>query len=406
MAYSTMHDVTCHPLERKCFRSNSCSLFSSYYSLIFIDYVILFCYSCMGKFDYGMNQIWKLVSFLQAIVSLTCFFLPFYIFTTSSSSPTKPISLHTSNTNQPHFNPNVQYYFVDSLEIFLKKRSISGSRQLPDDTVGDPDTEEQQHLSSKDFIVPEFASQHGGTNGSKKSALKILNGLACSIRNDVKETIYTKYHIANFKQNIKLNGHNNIQTWHSVVILLYVEDSVKDKHGLDHLKALRDRGIVIPSVECPLCAIEVETMEHLFFNCPVAIDVWALVVWWLSVQPVNVRDIGGLFDWLDSTNLNAKKRKVTEAVVATTLWMLWRYRNDVVYEGKMIRKSFIFDYVREFSFMWVSSRQKCFVVNWTNWVQLGKMIRKSFIFDYVREFSFMWVSSRQKCFVVKPFVIG
>ncbi|KAL4575854.1 hypothetical protein LXL04_011941 [Taraxacum kok-saghyz] len=98
-------------------------------------------------------------------------------------------------------------------------------------------------------------------------------------------------------------------------------------------KALRDRGIVIPSVECPLCAIEVETMEHLFFNCPVAIDVWALVVRWLSVQPVNVRDIGDLFDWLDSTNLNAKKRKVTEAVVATTLWMLWRYRNDVVYEG-------------------------------------------------------------------------
>ena len=66
-------------------------------------------------------------------------------------------------------------------------------------------------LWSLDSIVPEFASQHGGTNGSKKSALKILNGSACSIRNDVKETRYTKYHIANFKQNIKLNGHNNIQ---------------------------------------------------------------------------------------------------------------------------------------------------------------------------------------------------
>ena len=81
-----------------------------------------------------------------------------------------------------------------------------------------------------------------------------------------------------------------------------------------------------------------------------------------------MRGIGTLFGWIDSSNLNDKKRKVLEAVVDTTLWMLWRYRNDVVFEGNMIRKSFIFDYVHEFSFLWVSSRQKRFSINWTNWV--------------------------------------
>ena len=72
-------------------------------------------------------------------------------------------------------------------------------------------------------------------------------------------------------------------------------------------------------------------MDHLFFGCPVAVDVWILVLRWLQVQPVDVRGIGTLFEWIDSSNLNDKKRKVLEAVVDTTLWMVWRYRNVVVF---------------------------------------------------------------------------
>lgn len=107
----------------------------------------------------SMNPISRITRspFLLLIVTLTCFFLLFYIFTASPSSPssshTKPISLHISNTNQPHLNPNVHYSFVDSLEIFLKKRSNSGSHHLPDDTVGDPETEEQQQVRKLDDLI-------------------------------------------------------------------------------------------------------------------------------------------------------------------------------------------------------------------------------------------------------------
>ncbi|KAL4565983.1 hypothetical protein LXL04_030092 [Taraxacum kok-saghyz] len=106
-------------------------------------------------------------------------------------------------------------------------------------------------------------------------------------------------------------------------------------------RLLRDRGIDIPSLMCPICVTE--------------------------VQAVDVRGIGTLFEWIDSSNLNDKKRKVLEAVVDTTLWMVWRYRNDVVFEGKMIRKSFIFDYVREFSFLWVGRCEDAYQM-------LGKML--------------------------------
>ncbi|CAH1446577.1 unnamed protein product [Lactuca virosa] len=110
----------------------------------------------MGHYSSSsMNPITRITRspFLLVIVSLTCFFLLFYIFTTSPSSPTKPNFLRTSNTNQPHLNPNVHYSFVDSLELFLKKWSISGSRHLPEDTVSDPETEEQQQVRKLDDLI-------------------------------------------------------------------------------------------------------------------------------------------------------------------------------------------------------------------------------------------------------------
>lgn len=106
----------------------------------------------------SMNPITRITRspFLLTLLSLLSFFLLFYIFSSSSSSsssPAKPISIHTSNTNQPHHNPNVQYSFVDSLEIFLSKRSIPGSRHLPDDTVGDPATEDDQQVRRLDDLI-------------------------------------------------------------------------------------------------------------------------------------------------------------------------------------------------------------------------------------------------------------
>ncbi|KAI3783895.1 hypothetical protein L1987_42984 [Smallanthus sonchifolius] len=88
---------------------------------------------------------------LLLIISLTCFFLLIYTF--SPSSPTKHISVHDFKSSQPNLNPNVHYSFVDSLELFLKKSGAPGSRRLPDDTVGDPATEDQQQVRKLDDLI-------------------------------------------------------------------------------------------------------------------------------------------------------------------------------------------------------------------------------------------------------------
>ena len=132
---------------------------------------------------------------------------------------------------------------------------------------------------------------------------------------------------------------------------------------------LRDRGIDVGSVLCPICGGEQETVEHLFIRCKVAEDVWNLVFRWLQIQRVQVHNISGFFAWVDGISIHQQRKKMVDVVVCNTLWFLWRFRNDVVYDAGLIRKSVLFDSIREFSFCWVSNRQKRHLVNWTSWLQ-------------------------------------
>nr|GEW74981.1 copia protein [Tanacetum cinerariifolium] len=52
------------------------------------------------------------------------------------------------------------------------------------------------------------------------------------------------------------------------------------------------RGLDIPSIVCPMCNDVVEAVDHVFFGCDLACDVWRLKVWTLVDCPKKVRPIG------------------------------------------------------------------------------------------------------------------
>nr|GEZ96766.1 RNA-directed DNA polymerase, eukaryota [Tanacetum cinerariifolium] len=60
------------------------------------------------------------------------------------------------------------------------------------------------------------------------------------------------------------------------------------------------RGIEIDSVLYPTCHDELKTVNHSFFNCDLAKDLWSLLAkWWEMDIPV-CNNIADWFDWLDS----------------------------------------------------------------------------------------------------------
>ncbi|KAL4587828.1 hypothetical protein LXL04_000702 [Taraxacum kok-saghyz] len=101
----------------------------------------------------------------------------------------------------------------------------------------------------------------------------------------------------------------------------------------------------------------------------VADKVWRLVFRWLQLDWVAVREPGPMFLWVDGLRLNNSKKVFVEVTICATFWYLWRLRNDIVHEARLIRKDSVFDSIREFSFTWASTRQKKVKVNWNRWLQ-------------------------------------
>ncbi|GJT62419.1 RNA-directed DNA polymerase, eukaryota, reverse transcriptase zinc-binding domain protein [Tanacetum coccineum] len=68
------------------------------------------------------------------------------------------------------------------------------------------------------------------------------------------------------------------------------------------------RGIVVDSILCPICHGDFETVNHCFFNCVFAKDVWSLLAkWWELYIPV-CDNIVEWFAWLDSLRVPSKVR--------------------------------------------------------------------------------------------------
>ena len=86
----------------------------------------------------------------------------------------------------------------------------------------------------------------------------------------------------------------------------------------------------VEDMSCVFCS-EPETIQHLFFDCIVARHVWDLVPDSFNVIAPDSFVLLASF-W--------KKRKSCEAlniVTVATLWSLWRFRNDFVFQGRRWR---------------------------------------------------------------------
>ncbi|KAL4588701.1 hypothetical protein LXL04_001596 [Taraxacum kok-saghyz] len=110
-----------------------------------------------------------------------------------------------------------------------------------------------------------------------------------------------------------------------------------------------------------------ESLNHnLGPNSDIAKDIWMAMFRWLQTSPVNTFH-PELFEWVDGWRGSTNRRLVLEAVVCITLWMICRFRNDVVHESRKMRKDMLVDSIKEFSFLWVTNRFKKISINWNLW---------------------------------------
>lgn len=106
---------------------------------------------------------------------------------------------------------------------------------------------------------------------------------------------------------------------------------------------------------CCLCEQENETLEHLFFECMVARDVWNGVSRWCGID----RQVG---DWnvekeflVTQCTTNSGKQRIYRCVVSIVIYHIWKERNQRRMQGN---KCLVDDIVKQCRFILALCSQK------------------------------------------------
>ncbi|KAF5771848.1 putative reverse transcriptase zinc-binding domain-containing protein [Helianthus annuus] len=100
---------------------------------------------------------------------------------------------------------------------------------------------------------------------------------------------------------------------------------------------LKRRNVDIPSVMCPFYDEYEESVDHLFTACSLASRVWTAVSAWCNIPPIFAFAFKDLLDIHNSGLLGKKAKKIMLGLVISTVWCIWKARNDLVFN--QIRRS-------------------------------------------------------------------
>lgn len=74
-------------------------------------------------------------------------------------------------------------------------------------------------------------------------------------------------------------------------------------------------------------------------------------------------------EWLSWVDTQRGSRRVRlEVIMVTVVWMIWRYRNALLFDEARIRKNMLFDSIVLFSFNWLKNRDSNSDVVWNSWL--------------------------------------
>lgn len=97
----------------------------------------------------------------------------------------------------------------------------------------------------------------------------------------------------------------------------------------------RDRQSYVDNKACVLCNRAIESVEHLFFQCKVATELWNIVREWLGMKKIMgsmgavLRAFIGAYR---GSSLSAKRRVVA---FAAGVYHIWNFRNRALFEDEV-----------------------------------------------------------------------
>ncbi|XP_076920464.1 uncharacterized protein LOC143581588 [Bidens hawaiensis] len=144
---------------------------------------------------------------------------------------------------------------------------------------------------------------------------------------------------------------------------------------LDHIstkRALSTRGVILDNLQCVLCGNFEETSQHLMIHCCVSKWVWSIIHDWVKLpKRVNFDTLEEILDFPKKSIKNKEECRAVQSISMVVCWMIWKARNDVIFNNVPFQMSKIVNDIKSASFLWVKHRCKRPSLEWEKWCKFN-----------------------------------
>ena len=88
----------------------------------------------------------------------------------------------------------------------------------------------------------------------------------------------------------------------------------------------------------------------------------------VGVATPSVLSVDALVRWADRVTLKKEAKTVFDAVVIVAFWIIWSFRNKLVFGPEKPRKEEMFDNIRNVSYFWINNRRRQGEMSWDRWL--------------------------------------
>lgn len=119
---------------------------------------------------------------------------------------------------------------------------------------------------------------------------------------------------------------------------------------------------------CQGCKCEVETTEHLFFECTFFSAVWYEVLRWWGFQAPIHHDCKVFFSQYHGIFSGSKNQlEVWSLVWFATIWVIWNQRNGLLFKEKKVEVREMLEQIKLKSWLWTTARCAQFSYPFSIW---------------------------------------
>ncbi|MCH79404.1 LINE-1 reverse transcriptase like [Trifolium medium] len=118
---------------------------------------------------------------------------------------------------------------------------------------------------------------------------------------------------------------------------------------------------------CVFCTGTVESSTHLFLHCDFSYRIWVEIFRWLGVVFVMPSNLFTMFEYLSGIARNKKIRKGYRLVWHSSLWLIWKARNDAIFNNLFKDPTDIAEDIKVLTWKWSAHRLKttpCLFYEW------------------------------------------